>query len=246
MSDYQILYLICIPLIIAAEYRFARNPRGKSLQDRWLTNVSLGFINEAVLLASPIWLSLLLPTAETALFPAVFGTLLAFVLFDLMLYWMHRAYHSLGPLWRLHRVHHCDLDLDFTTSFRHHPVEVIVTLMITYALMAGFGLSPLQVAPYLVTARLVQLLAHANIRLGKTANQWLPAVLVTPDVHQIHHSTHQPQTDSNFGEVLTVWDRMFGTYTPPEPATRPREIGLTEFRSVEDQHLGALLRLPLR
>ncbi|MDX1633083.1 MAG: sterol desaturase family protein [Marinobacter sp.] len=242
----QSLYLICIPLIIAAEYCFARNQLGESRQDRWLTNVSLGFINEAVVLASPVWIALLLPTPEAALLPGLWGALLAFVLMDLFLYWLHRGYHAFGLMWRLHRVHHCDLDLDFTTSFRHHPGEVVANLVIIYALMAGFGFSPLQVAPYLVFARLVQLVAHANIRLESRTSRLLQALLVTPDVHEIHHSPHQPLTDSNYGEVLTIWDRLFGTFTAPRPLTGPVNIGLAEFRAVDDQRLGALLRQPLR
>lgn len=244
MTDYQIVYLLCIPLIIAAEYRFGRRPVGENRQDRWLTNLSLGFINEAVLLASPVWLVLLLPTAETALLPSVWGALLAFVLLDLTLYWVHRGYHGVGLLWRLHRVHHSDLDLDFTTSFRHHPGEIIATLVVIYALMAGFGFSPLQVAPYLVAARLVQLLAHANLQLGAGIDTFIQALVVTPDVHQVHHSTHQPETDSNYGEVLTVWDRLFGTYTPPTSV--PAQIGLKEFREPQDQGIVALLTLPLK
>lgn len=246
MAGYQIVYLLCIPFIIAAEYFFTRTPLGQSRHDRWLVNASLGFINEALLLASPVWLPLVIPTSAPALLPPLVGVLLTFLLLDLALYWIHRAYHGWGLLWRLHRVHHCDLDLDFTTSFRHHPVEVLATLLVISVLMKGLALDPVQVIPYLVTARLVQLLAHANIRLGDRTTRLVRRLLVTPDVHQIHHSSQQQQTDSNFGEVLTIWDRLFGTYTSPATLPEPPQVGLSQFRSVGDQRLGALLGLPLR
>lgn len=247
MPTYQILYLISIPLIIAAEYRFARNELVRDRYDRWFNNLSLGFINEAVLLASPVLIPLfLLPGSPTAHLPPLLAALVAFVVLDLSGYWLHRAYHQFSLLWRLHRVHHCDLDLDYSTTFRHHPGEVVVSLLIIYLVMASLALAPSQVIPYVIAVKAAQLLAHANIRLNPRTESLINLLFVTPGTHQFHHSRHQPQTDSNFGEVLTIWDRLFGTYTCPRRVPAPAGFGLDEFAEARHQQLGALLALPLR
>ncbi|PXX91612.1 hypothetical protein DIT71_06935 [Marinobacter vulgaris] len=246
MATYQILYMIGIPLIIAAEYRFARKELIHDRYDRWFSNLSLGFINEAVLLASPVLISLFLLPASASILHPLLAALVAFLALDLAAYWLHRAYHHFHALWRLHRVHHCELELDFSTTFRHHPAEVVVSLLVIYIVMAALALSPLQVIPYVVAVKTVQLLAHSNIRLNTRAEALINLFFVTPGTHQFHHSTHQPHTDSNFGEVLTVWDRIFGTYTCPRAYPEPSSFGLKEFSNISDQRLGSLLMLPLR
>jgi sterol desaturase/sphingolipid hydroxylase (fatty acid hydroxylase superfamily) len=247
MTDYQVVYLICIPIIIAAEYRFARNELAHDRYDRWFNNVSLGFINEAFLLASPLLIGfLLLPQPATPSLPSLWGAVAAFLVLDLAAYWLHRAYHRISLLWRLHRIHHSDLDLDFSTTFRHHPCEVIVSMLVIYLVMSALAVTPLQVIPYVIAVKMTQLLAHSNIRLDDRFEKLMNVLLVTPHTHQIHHSRWQPQTDSNFGEVFTLWDRLFGTYTSPTAVPRPKQFGLAEFRSAEDQRVGALLSLPLR
>jgi len=247
MATYQILYLICIPLIIAAEYRFARNEPVRDCYDRWFNNLSLGFINEAILLASPVLIpQLLLSESHTPVLHPVLAALVAFLVLDLAAYWLHRAYHHFSGLWRLHQVHHCDLELDYSTTFRHHPGEVLVSLVVIYLVMAALALTPAQVIPYVIAVKLIQLVAHSNIRLNGRAESLINLLFVTPGTHQFHHSTQQPQTDSNYGEVLTIWDRLFHTYTCPRKSPDPAAFGLEEFSEPKDQHVGALLALPLR
>lgn len=247
MATYQLFYLISIPLIIAAEYRFARKKLLRNRYDRWFNNLSLGFINEAVLLASPVLIPLLLlPESSPSHLHPLLGALAAFLILDLAGYWLHRAYHHFGAFWRLHRVHHSDLELDYSTTFRHHPGEVVVSLLVIYLVMATLALTPTQVIPYVIAVRAAQLLAHSNIRLGARTESLINLVFVTPGTHQFHHSTQQPQTDSNFGEVLTIWDRLFGTYTCPRRSPEPAAFGLDEFSEDRHQRLGALLALPLR
>ncbi|KPP97633.1 sterol desaturase family protein [Marinobacter sp. HL-58] len=247
MATYQILYLICIPLILAAECRFSRRALIHDRFDRWFNNLSLGFINEAVLLASPVLIPvLLLPASSSSSLHPIAGALIAFLILDLASYWLHRAHHHFRALWRLHRIHHCDLELDFSTTFRHHPGEVIVSLVVIYIVMATLSLTPLQVIPYVVALKVTQLLAHSNIRLDARAESLINLVFVTPGSHQFHHSRLQPQTDSNFGEVLTIWDRVFGTFTCPRRHPEPDSFGLAEFAEADDQRLGSLLTLPLR
>ncbi|MFN2362013.1 MAG: sterol desaturase family protein [Marinobacter sp.] len=247
MATYQLLYLISIPLIIAAEHRFARNKLLLDRYDRWFNNLSLGFISEAVLLASPVLIPLLLlPESSPSHLHPLLGALAAFLILDLAGYWLHRTYHHFGALWRLHRVHHSDLELDYSTTFRHHPGEVVVSLLVIYLVMATLALTPAQVIPYVIAVKAAQLLAHSNIRLGAHTEPLINLLFVTPGTHQFHHSRHQLQTDSNFGEVLTIWDRLFGTYTCPRNTREPAAFGLDEFSEARDQRLGALLMLPLR
>lgn len=247
MATYQIVYLIGIPLIVAAEYRFARNELLLDRYDRWFSNLGLGFINEAVLLASPIFFHIfLLPDSPSSILHPALTALVAFLVLDLAAYWLHRAYHQFHGLWRLHRVHHCELELDFSTTFRHHPGEVVFSLLVIYLVMATLALTPLQVLPYIIVVRTAQLLAHSNIRLNVRAEALINMLFVTPGTHQFHHSRHQPQTDSNFGEVLTIWDRLFGTYTCPRKSPEPASFGLNEFSEARHQRLGSLLMLPMR
>ncbi|WP_203141621.1 sterol desaturase family protein [Marinobacter mangrovi] len=247
MAHYQILYLIGIPLMMAAEYRFARNERVQDRYDRWINNLSLGFINEAVLLAAPVWIPLLLiPESAPSNLHPVLAAMMAFLILDLAGYWLHRFYHQVGPLWRLHRVHHCDLELDCSTTFRHHPGEVVVSVLVISVVMATLSLTPAQVIPYVMAVKAVQLFSHSNIRLGARAESLVNRLFVTPGTHQFHHSSQQFQTDSNFGEVLTVWDRLFGTFTCPRRTPEPTAFGLDDCSAARDQRLGALLMLPLR
>jgi sterol desaturase/sphingolipid hydroxylase (fatty acid hydroxylase superfamily) len=247
MATYQILYLLSIPLIIAAEYRFSRNELVRDRYDRWFNNLSLGFINEALLLASPVLIPLvLLPGSPSPLLHPLLAGVIAFLVLDLAGYWLHRAYHRSSVLWRLHRVHHCDLELDYSTTFRHHPGEVVVSFFVIYLVMATLDLAPSQVIPYVIAVKAAQLLAHANIRLNPRTESVINLLFVTPGTHQFHHSRLQPQTDSNFGEVLTVWDRLFGTYTCPRRSPEPEAFGLDEFAEARHQQLGALLTLPLQ
>lgn len=247
MADYQIVYLICIPLIIAAEYRFGRNQLTQNRYDRWFNNLSLGLLNEAILLAAPVFIPLLVaPESTVSPVHPLLATLVVFLILDLTGYWLHRAYHQVNALWRLHRVHHCDLELDYSTTFRHHPGEVVISLVVMYLLMTTLNLEASQVIPYAITVRAVQLFAHSNIRLNARAEAVIHLLVVTPGIHQFHHSQHQLQTDSNFGEVLTIWDRLFGTYTCPRRTKEPTVIGLSEFTSENDQSVVGLLALPLR
>ena len=247
MATYQLFYLISIPLIIAAEYRFARNELLRNRYDRWFNNLSLGLINEAVILASPVLIPLLLlPEPTTSHLHPLLGALAAFLILDLAGYWLHRGYHHFKVFWRLHRVHHSDPELDYSTTFRHHPGEVVVSLLVISLVMATLALTPAQVIPYLIAVKGAQLLAHSNIRLGGRIEPLINLLFVTPGTHQFHHSTQQPQTDSNFGEVLTIWDRLFGTYTCPRRSPEPAAFGLDEFSEDRHQQLGALLALPLR
>lgn len=168
---------------------------------------------------------------------------------SLLLYWMHRAMHGVPLLWRVHRVHHSDHALDLSTSFRHHPLETLLVLPGHFAVVVLLGL-PVWVA-LLTDAVLLagSLFKHLDGRLPHRAERFLSPVIATPTLHRVHHSTIPADTDSNFGNTLIIWDRLFGTFRPPvtaEGLALPLRIGLGDTHDgVADDLLGQLA-LPLR
>ena len=168
---------------------------------------------------------------------------LTFLALDLWKYWEHRIFHSMPLLWRFHLVHHSDTDVDVTTAERHHPLEVLLGTAILIALVAALGLEWLALGLYLLTASLVALYSHANVRFPASLDRVVRKVVVTARVHAVHHSDLQRETDSNYGAVLTIWDRLFGTYVDPERATIPH-FGLRYFHLTKDTGLIRVLQQP--
>ena len=169
------------------------------------------------------------------------------ILLDCAIYWQHRLIHKIPLLWRMHRVHHADIDFDVTTAVRFHPFEMAVSMAIKLALIALFGIPALAVLIFEILLSAGALFTHANIRLPETFERRLRWLLVTPEMHRIHHSVHWDESNSNFGFHLSLWDRIFGSYcdqSRDEQATM--QIGLHEFRDRRDQSLWALLVNPFR
>ena len=168
--------------------------------------------------------------------------ILVFLLLDCWYYWEHRIFHEVPVLWRVHLVHHSDTAIDVTTARRHHPIGQILVSFLGLILVFALGLSAEALGIYLLVSTIASLYTHANITLPEALDRPLRRVLVTPAVHAIHHSSHQPETDSNYGSVLTVWDRLFGTYSDPAVVGTPR-FGLEYFRGPRDtSFIGALLQ----
>ena len=167
---------------------------------------------------------------------------LLFLLLDCWYYWQHRVFHEVPLLWRTHLVHHSDTAIDVTTSRRHHPLEGIIVTLTALILVFALGFSAEALGIYLFASMVSSLWTHANINLPEAIDKPLRSWLVTPAVHAIHHSSYQPETDSNYGAVLTIWDRLFGTYNPP--ADTPIRFGLEYFRDSKDSTLMAVLLQP--
>ena len=166
------------------------------------------------------------------------------VFMDFVEYLVHRFAHRWRPFWLLHSVHHSDPHVDLTTGARHHPLDTTISLVIRFALYLVLGL-PLWIELIrAITVNVMSLWQHANVR----SPGWLEAlrpVLMTPSVHRIHHSPDQPLVDRNFGQILTVWDRLFGTYAEPA-GDLPPEYGLRKLVSPAWQDLPGVLLTPLR
>jgi sterol desaturase/sphingolipid hydroxylase (fatty acid hydroxylase superfamily) len=182
-------------------------------------------------LAWPAWLAI--PTAV--------------LLLDLAIYWQHRLMHTWPLLWRLHRVHHCDTAFDVTTGVRFHPLELALSMGIKLGLITLLGPDPVAVLAFEVLLSLGALFTHTDIALPRSLDTRLRWLFVTPSMHRIHHSTRRIETDSNYGFHLSVWDRLFGSYTAaPVEDERRMPIGLEDWRAPRDQGLVSLLLNPFR
>jgi sterol desaturase/sphingolipid hydroxylase (fatty acid hydroxylase superfamily) len=176
-----------------------------------------------------------------------FAGLLGFVVLDLVIYGQHMAFHRLPWLWRLHRVHHADLDVDVTTGVRFHPVEILLSMVIKIATVAFFGIPSVAVVAFEVVLNATAMFNHSNVALPIWLDRLARSIVVTPDMHRVHHSVVRSETDSNFGFNLPWWDRLFGTYRAgPAAGHEGMTIGLPIFRDARELRLDRLLTQPFR
>lgn len=170
------------------------------------------------------------------------------VLLDMGIYWQHVIFHHVPLLWRLHQVHHADLDYDLTTGLRFHSLEILLSMLIKFALVILLGAPAVAVVIFEVMLSTTALFNHGNIRLPKTVDRHLRKLLVTPDMHRVHHSIHRDETNSNFGFALSCWDRWFGTYIEqPRDGQLGMTIGLSYYRDPrQTNRLPGMLGLPFK
>ena len=175
------------------------------------------------------------------------GFVAGVVLLDLVIYFQHVMFHAVPTLWRLHRVHHADQDFDVTTGTRFHPVEILLSIVIKSAAVAAIGASPAAVLVFEVLLNATAMFNHANASLPGRAERWVRWLVVTPDMHRVHHSVFYDESSSNFGFNLPWWDHFFGTYrAQPRLGHEAMTIGVDAFRSHVDLRLGQLLIQPFQ
>jgi sterol desaturase/sphingolipid hydroxylase (fatty acid hydroxylase superfamily) len=173
--------------------------------------------------------------------------LIALVMLDLAIWAQHLASHKIPVLWRLHQVHHADRDIDVTTAIRFHPVEIGLSMLWKMAVVIPLGASPLAVFLFEVILNGCAMFNHANIGLPRLLDWVLRLAIVTPDMHRVHHSVLRPEHDSNYGFNLSVWDRLFGTYTAqPKDGHLGMRIGLNPYQTTAPTHFGWSLWLPFQ
>jgi sterol desaturase/sphingolipid hydroxylase (fatty acid hydroxylase superfamily) len=179
--------------------------------------------------------------------PAWAAILFAIVLLDLAIYFQHVMFHAVPMLWRLHRVHHSDLDFDVTTGTRFHPIEILLSTLIKMAAVVAIGAPAVAVLVFEVLLNATAMFNHSNGKLPLAIDRWLRLLVVTPDMHRLHHSVVHNETNSNFGFNVPWWDRLFGTYrAQPAAGHEAMTIGVDAFRTPADLRLDRLLVQPFR
>jgi len=172
---------------------------------------------------------------------------LAVMALDLAIYLQHVLFHAVPTLWRLHRMHHADLELDATTGTRFHPIEIILSMGIKLGVVAALGAPAVAVLAFEVLLNVTSIFNHSNVRMPTWLDRGLRWIVVTPDMHRVHHSILALETNSNFGFNLPWWDRLFGTYRDqPAAGHLGMTIGIEQFREVAEQRLGRMLTQPFR
>ena len=179
--------------------------------------------------------------------PLWLEVILAVVLLDAAIYLQHVMFHAVPALWRLHRMHHADMDYDVTTGARFHPIEIVLSMVIKLAVVTVLGASPVAVIIFEVLLNATAMFNHGNIRLNLALDGILRLFVVTPDMHRVHHSVIPSEANSNFGFNMPWWDRLFGTYkAQPAAGHDDMTIGINVFREPEDQRLDKMLMQPFR
>ena len=178
--------------------------------------------------------------------PTWLGIPLAVAFLDLVVYFQHVAFHAVPTLWRLHRVHHTDLDVDVTTGTRFHPLEILISTGIKCAAVAALGAPVVAVLAFEILLNASSMFNHGNVRIAPGIECWLRWLVVTPDMHRVHHSAAFNETSSNFGFTLPLWDRLLGTYrSRPAGGHEGMTLGVDAFRSEDDLRIDRLLIQPL-
>lgn len=249
-------FLALVVALLIAERRWPRSRATPDRRHRWPVNFALGAANVATVRLLMPWLAVdaarwgaihRIGLLHAISLSAVVGGALSVVLLDLAVYAQHVATHKISILWRLHRLHHSDLALDVSSAVRFHPIEIMLSMGLKILVVLALGASPLSVIIFEAALNGFALFTHADIALPAPVDRLLRAVVVTPDMHRIHHSVERAEHDRNYGFQLSLWDRVFRTYLA-QPASGPEaiRIGLHDFRSLAEQRLPALLMQPLR
>lgn len=247
------LFLGVFAAVALAEWRW---PRRRPLHkgQRWLTNLGLISLNAVVLRllfpAAAVGMALIAKEEGWGLFNQLqlgYGAavLLSVIALDLFIYLQHVLFHSVPLLWRLHMIHHADLEYDLTTGLRFHPIEIVLSMVIKFAAIAALGAPVLAVIIFEILLNACAMFNHGNLRLPPRLDRVIRWFIVTPGMHFVHHSSAKEETNSNYGFCLSCWDRLFGTYrSQPRLGYDGMEIGLTQFRDRTRLTLRWLLILP--
>jgi sterol desaturase/sphingolipid hydroxylase (fatty acid hydroxylase superfamily) len=232
-----------------------RRTQSLSRLRRWSSNLGLVALNTLIL-------RLLFPAAAVGMaafaaaqgwgllnhlaWPVWLQILLSLILLDLVIYLQHVMVHAIPVLWRLHRVHHADLEYDLTTGARFHPIEIILSMVIKIAAIAALGPPVVAVVLFEVILNGMAMFNHGNIKLPDPVDQRLRWLIVTPDMHRVHHSVEVDETNSNFGFNLSLWDRLLGTYREqPRHGQLGMQIGIDSLRDPQiTNRLDGMLRIP--
>ena len=262
-SDGAIRFAVFLGVFLAMALIELLSPKRRltvSKRRRWLTNLGIS-VTGTLLLRLMAMLAVPVAAIAAAVYaeqhkigllnqvdwPSWLKTVTALLVLDLAIWAQHLASHKVPLFWRLHRVHHADRDIDVTTAVRFHPIEIGLSMLWKIVVVVPLGASPLAVFLFEVILNACAMFNHANIALPVQLDEILRLVVVTPDMHRVHHSVRDQEHDSNYGFNLSVWDRLFRTYTPqPEGGHKGMTIGLTPYQSEAPTKFGWSVLLPFR
>lgn len=233
-----------------------RRKRSHRRRARWPSNIAISIVNT-------VFLRILIPTAAVGLaflgeqngwgllnqfdLPLWAALALSVLALDLVIYLQHVMFHAVPLFWRLHRMHHADLDIDVTTGARFHPGEIVFSMVIKLATVAALGPPAVAVVVFEVLLNATSMFNHSNVRLPLPLDRVLRWIVVTPDMHRVHHSVIVNETNSNFGFNVPWWDHLFGTYkAQPDAGHEGMTIGIEQFREPAELRLDRLLTQPFR
>lgn len=240
--------------MVSWELMAPRRDLSTSKAMRWLTNIGIVVINTIVVRllfsAAAVGTAIIASQRNWGIinileWPAWFAMPFAVITLDFIIYLQHVMFHAVPVLWRLHMVHHADLDLDVTSGARFHPIEIVLSMGIKLPAVVLIGASAEAVVIFEVLLNATAMFNHSNVRIPKQLDLLLRWIIVTPDMHVIHHSVKREETNRNFGFNLPWWDRLLGTYLPePQKGYLGMTIGLEQFRNPARLGLSKILLLP--
>ncbi len=250
------LFALVFLLMATWEAVAPRRQRLFSRLQRWPANLAVSFIDTAVVRG-------LLPTTAVGIatiaeqrawgllnnmaISRVAAAVISVIILDFAIYLQHVMFHAVPVLWRVHRMHHADLDFDVSTGVRFHPIEILLSMLFKLAVIVALGAPPVGVFVFEVLLNATSMFNHANVSLPEQVDRYLRWFIVTPDMHRVHHSVIVNETNSNFGFNLPWWDRLLGTYRPqPEAGHQKMTIGIEQFRDPSELQLHRMLLQPFR
>ena len=250
------VFFTILVVMMLAEALFPRKKRAMTRGHRWLTNLVLVVIDS-------LFVKLIFPIVAVGIaafsvgkgwglfnivdLPVWLEITLAIIILDMMIYWQHVASHHIPFLWALHKVHHADRDFDVTTGSRFHPIEIGLSMGYKMILVILLGPAVLAVIIFEIILNGTAMFNHSNVKLPLTFDRILRRVIVTPDMHRVHHSIIMGETNSNYGFSLSIWDRLFGSYiAQPKLGHEGMTIGLEEYQNPGPASLAWSLSLPFK
>jgi len=239
-------------ILFLIEGFISRKTTEASQTSRWLSNIGLAFFNHFLIIFYAILVIGVIsklqpdsPLLKHFQFSDISAFIIVFLIMEFTNYWIHRAFHRVPILWRIHAVHHSDTEIDVTTSHRHHPFEPMITALLTTPIVFALGAPFIIVATHNLLQTALSLISHGNISIPQKLDNILRLFIITPDFHRMHHSSNKKYTDSNYSAIVPWFDYLFRTSSRlPYDKIPKMELGLKTFRKPADNRLDKLLITP--
>ncbi len=251
-----VFFILVLLIVIGAEFLFPRRKHNMRRALRWASNLGLVVINSIVLrvlmpgfaIASALYASKNgIGIFNYLSINSIIGAVVSVLLLDMAIYWQHRIFHIVPIFWRLHRLHHSDIEYDVTTGVRFHPIEIMLSYLLKLLLILIIGVPVIGVIIFEIILNSAAMFNHGNLKVPVKLDYYLRKIIVTPDMHRVHHSIRQGEMHKNFGFNISIWDHVFKSYKDqPQDGHVDMLIGLDEFRDLKDQTLTNLMQQPFK